>query len=177
MSPKIWLRHADPSERLDPRFQEAVELELRRILPFRRDRLGDNTAAIDAIEEVVRSASKSASSIRNPRWYILSSALRRLKRIVKRSPPICYFDPTKLETLASTNPYGELDAKMFCEKIRAHLPERDFAFLMSVLMKDCTWEQLGAGLGLSADAARKKYDRLINNLREWLLQSGQPERQ
>lgn len=177
MSPKIWLRHADPSERLDPRFQEAVELEVRRILPFYRNRLGDNTAAIDAIEEVVCIASKSAASIRNPRWYILTSALRRLKRVVRRSPPICYFDPAKLETMASTNPYGEIDARMFSEKIRAHLPEKDFAFLMSVLMKDCTWAQLGARTGLSADAARKKYDRLINDLREWLLQDGQPERQ
>ena len=177
MSPKIWLRHADPSERLDPRFPEAVELEARRILPFCHTRLGDNIAAIEAIEEVVVSASKFAASIRNPRWYILTSALRRLKRAVKRSPPICYFDPAKLETLASTNPYGQIDAKMLSEKIRARLPERDFAFLMSVLMKDCTWEQLGAGMGLSADAARKKYDRLINDLREWLLQDGQPERQ
>ena len=177
MSPKVWLRHADPSERLDPRFQEAVELEVCRILPFRLDRLGDSTAAVDAIEKVVCSASKSAASIKNARCYILTSVMRQLKRIVKRTPPIFYFDPVKLEGLATTNPYSELDARMFCEKIKAHLPEKDFAFLMTVLMKDCTWEQLGAGLGLSADAARKKYDRLINNLREWLLQGGQPERQ
>jgi DNA-directed RNA polymerase specialized sigma24 family protein len=177
MSPKIWLRHADPSERLDPRFQEAVELEVRKILPFRRDRLGDDIAAVEAIEEVVRSASKCAASIRNPRWYIFTSALRRLKRVVKRSPPISYVDPAKLETLVATNPYGEIDAKLLCEEIRAHLPEREFAFLMSVLMKDCTWEQLGAGMGLSADAARKKYDRLITSLREWLSKSGRPGRQ
>ncbi len=177
MSPKIWLRHADPRERLDPRFPEAVELEVRRILPYCCARLGDNIAAIEAIEEVVVSASKASASIRNPRWYILTSVLRRLKRAVKRSPPIRYFDPAKLDALASTNPYAEIDAKIFCEKVRARLPERDFAFLMSVLMKDCTWEQLGAGMGMSADAARKKYDRLINNLREWISQGGQTERQ
>jgi hypothetical protein len=177
MSPKIWLRHADPSERLDPRFQEAVELELCRILPFRLDRLGDTTAAVEALEDVVCSASKFAPTIRTPRLYILTSVLRRLKRLVKYSPAICYFDPSKLAKLAATNPYNELNAKLFSEQVRAHLPEREFAFLMSVLVKDCTWEQLGAGFGLSADAARKKYDRLIKNLREWLSESGQPERQ
>ena len=126
---------------------------------------------------MVRSASKFEGSIRDPHWYILTSAFRRLKRAVKRSPPICYIDPAILKTMASTNPYGEIDAKLFCEKIRGQLPEKDFAFLMSVLMKDCTWAQLGAGMGLSADAARKKYDRLISNLRERLLQSGHFERQ
>ncbi len=64
--PKIWLRHADPSERLDSRFDEAFELEVRRILPFPRDRVGDNTAAIEAIEEVVRSASKSVFDQKSP---------------------------------------------------------------------------------------------------------------
>lgn len=168
MSLKIWLRHADPSERLDPRLEEAVELEVHRILPFRRDRLGDDTLAVEAIEDVVRSASKMAASIKNPRWYILASTLRRLKRVVRRSPALRYFPPAHLEALASTNPYKELDAKLFCDKVRALLPETEFAFLMSVLMKDCTWQELGARMGLSADAARKKYDRLIENLRERL---------
>ena len=86
-------------------------------------------------------------------------------------------DPAHLEGLASTNPFAEIDTKLFCEKIRAQLSERDFAFLMSVLAKDCSWEQLGAGMGLSADAARKKYDRLIKNLREGLLHGDNSERQ
>ncbi len=177
MAPKIWLRHADPSERLDPRLEEAVELEAYRILPFCRRRLGDNTLAIEAIEEVVRSASRIATSIKHPRWYILASSLRRLKRAVRRSPVVCYFPPEQLEARASTNPYDEIDAKLVCDQIRAHLTEADFAFLMSCLLKDCTWEQLGAQIGLSADAARKKYDRLITNLRQWLSPNGLPERQ
>ncbi len=48
------------------------------------------------------------------------------------------------------------------------LGDTEYAFLMSVVMKECTWEQLGAQIGLSGDAARKKYDRLIANLREGL---------
>ena len=174
---KIWLRHADPKERLDPKLEDAVELEIHKILPFGRDRLGDDTAAVNAIEDVVHSASRTATSIKNPRWYILASSLRRLRRIVRRSPVLRYFPPTQLEALASTNPYEELDARIFSEQVRAQLTETDFAFLMSVLMKECTWEQLGAKIGLSADAARKKYDRLINNLRERLSKSRLPERQ
>lgn len=177
MTRKIWLRHADPKERLDPKLEEAVELEVHKILPFGRDRLGDDTEAINAIEEVVHSASKTATSIKNPRWYILASSLRRLRRIVRRSPVLRYFPATRLEALASTNPYEEIDAKLFSEQVRSHTTAADFAFLMSVLMKECTWEQLGAGIGLSADAARKKYDRLINNLRERLSKSRLPERQ
>ncbi len=168
MSLKIWLRHADPGERLDPRLQEAVELEVHRILPFRRDRLGDDTLAVEAIEEVVRSASKAADSIRNARSYIFASSLRRLKRLLRRSPVLRYFPPDHLETLASTNPYEELDARLFSQEVRAVLGDTEYAFLMSVVMKECTWEQLGAQIGLSGDAARKKYDRLIANLREGL---------
>ena len=168
MSLKIWLRHADPSERLDPRLREAVELEVHRILPFRRDRFGDDTLAIDAIETVVRAASKSSGSIRNPRSYITSSALRRLKRFLRRSPVIRYFAPDHLDALALTNPYNEIDARLFSEQVRALIGDQEYAFLMSVLMKQCTWEQLGAQIGLSGDAARKKYDRLIANLRERL---------
>ena len=166
MSLKIWLRHADPSERLDPKLQEAVELEVHRILPFRRDRLGDDTLAVDAIEDVVRGASKAAASIKNPRSYIFTSSLRRLKRFLRCSPVLRYFPPGHLEMLASTNPYHELDARLFSEEVRAFLGETEYAFLMSVLMKDCTWQQLGARIGISGDAARKKYDRLIANLRE-----------
>ncbi len=168
MSLKIWLRHANPSERLDPRLQEAVELEVHRILPFRRDRFGDDTLAIETIENVVRAASKTPGSIRNPRSYIISSALRRLKRFLRYSPVIRYFPPEHLEALASTNPYSELDTKLFSEQVRALIGDKEYAFLMSVLMKECTWEQLGAQIGLSGDAARKKYDRLIANLRERL---------
>jgi hypothetical protein len=177
MSPKIWLRHADPSEELDPRLKEAAELEAHRILPFRRDRLGDSTLAIEAIEEVVRSASRAVSSIKHPRWYVLTSSLRRLKRAVRRSPFLCYVPPAHLDVFASADAFEKLDAKIFCEKVRSHLSEADFGFLMSVLTKDCTWKQLGAQMGLSADAARKKYDRLIIELREWLSQTPPPERQ
>jgi hypothetical protein len=176
MSLKIWLRHADPSERLDPKLREAVELGLHRILPFRRDRFGDDTLAIDAIESVVCAASKTPGSIRNPRSYIISSALRRLKRFLRQSPVIRYFPPDHLEALASTNPYNELDARLFSEQVRALIGDKEYAFLMSVLMKECTWEQLGAQIGLSGDAARKKYDRLITNLRERLSQNRPSER-
>jgi len=177
MSLKIWLRHADPSEKLDPRLEEAAELEAHRILPFRRDRFGDNTLAIEAIEEVVRSASRAAASIKHPRWYVLTSSLRRLKRAVRRSPFLCYLPPAQLDGFPSTDPFEELDAKIFCQKVRSHLSEADFGFLMSVLTKDCTWKQVGAQMGLSADAARKKYDRLIIELRQWLSQTPPPERQ
>lgn len=177
MSPKIWLRHADPSEELDPRLKEAAELEARRILSFRRDRLGDNTLAIEAIEEVVRSASRVVSSINHPRWYVLTSSLRRLKRAVRRSPFLCYLPPAQLDGFSTTDLFEGLDAKIFCEKVRSHLSEADFGFLMSVLTKDCTWKQVGAQMGLSADAARKKYDRLIIELRQWFSQPPPPERQ
>ena len=177
MSLKIWLRHADPSEKLDPRLEEAAELEAPRILPFRRTRLGDDTKAIEAIEEVVRSASSHSASIKQLRWYIVTSSLRRLKRVVKRSPLLCYLPPAQLETLVSTNPYKDLDARLFCREVQSHLTGGDFAFLMSVLTKDCTWAQVGAKIGLSADAARKKYDRLIIELRQWLSQTAPPERQ
>ena|ERR1051326_1858133 len=176
MSLKIWLRHADPSERLDPKLREAVELGLHRILPFRRDRFGDDTLAIDAIESVVCSASKTPGSIRNPRSYIISSALRRLKRFLRQSPVIRYFPPDHLEALASTNPYNELDARVFSEQVRGLIGDKEYAFLMSVLMKECTWGQLGAQIGLSGDAARKKYDRLITNLRERLSHNRPSER-
>jgi hypothetical protein len=112
MSLKIWLRHADPSERLDPKLREAVELGLHRILPFRRDRFGDDTLAIDAIETVVCAASKTPGSIRNPRSYIISSALRRLKRFLRYSPVIRYSrliisrrSPRRTRTTSSTRDY------------------------------------------------------------------------
>ena len=165
----IWLRHADPSKRLDTRLADAVEPQIHKILTFRRNRFGDEIAAIEAIEDVVRSASTRAASIKNPQWYIFASSLRRLKRTVKHSPVIHYVPPASLEALAFSNPGEELDSKILCQEIRAHLGESDFVFLMRVVTKDCTWERLGAEMGLSADAARKKYDRLILHLRERLL--------
>ena len=177
MALKIWLRHADPGERLDPKIEEAGEKALRRVLPFRRDRLGDDIAAVDAVEEVVRTASKFAVSIRDPYVYILTSAMRRLKRMVKRTPATTFVEPAKLEELISTDRQAQIDAKLMCDKIRSQLPERDFAFLMSVVAEDSTWEQVGAAMGLSADAARKKYDRLIKSIREGLLHDGKSERQ
>ena len=177
MPPKIWLRHADPGQQLDPKLKEAGEEVFRKVLPFRRDRLGDDTTAANAVEDAVRSASRFAASMRTPSAYLLTSVMRLIKRAIKRTPKTCQMEPARLEGLASTNPFAEIDTKLFCEKIRAQLSERDFAFLMSVLAKDCSWEQLGAGMGLSADAARKKYDRLIKNLREGLLHGGNSERQ
>ena len=164
----LWLRHADASKRLDSRLADAVERRVHKILTFSRDRLGDETAAIEAIEDVVRSASRRAALIKNPELYIFASSLRRLKRTVQHSPVIHYLPPASLEALAFSNPEKELDLKILCQEIRAHVGERDFVFLMRVISKDCTWERLGAELGLSADAARKKYDRLIVQLRERL---------
>ena len=123
--------------------------------------LGDRLQGEEILADVARDAIAAASSvnIERPESYLLRGVVRRVRRLLSRTPPIDYVgsvpDLDALKESRVEQWVNESERHLLIQEIIALMDDQTRRIHLRRARGD-SWNQIGANLGISPDAARER---------------------
>ena len=155
---------------------KAAERTWRGMVEYAARHLGDEARAEEVVDEVLRSACNACrrNPIREPESYLFSGVVRRVKKLLARSPRIEYVgsveDLDALRETQDTNWVTEVENQLLIEELAGFVDKETWKLLLKRVMRD-SWDEIGRDLGISANAAQQRFRYGIRQARERLAQS------
>ncbi|HEV2380777.1 MAG TPA: hypothetical protein VG206_13415 [Terriglobia bacterium] len=152
----------------------------RRVTEYAARYLGDGQRGEEILEDVLQSAVvvEGRSEIRSPEGYLFSGVVRRVKELLARTPEIDYRGSVwDLDRLKATHDNGwaeALENQLLAKELISLLDGETWRIHLKKAMGD-SWDEIGADLGISAEAARKRFAHGIERLRVRIAESGRVE--
>lgn len=178
-NPPFWMSHKDRKGRPIPQvLLDAAQLVWPRVLWLTDRELKDTARAAEILEKAVCLVASimrrkgPQERILNLESYLYWAAVRILNRTVEREKMIQFIDDLEPVVDPQTDSYrhriGGTQKQLLIRQIMRYLDTRTRGmFLLRV--KGCSWEQIGAFLGIKANNAAVTYNAGVERARQRIL--------
>jgi DNA-directed RNA polymerase specialized sigma24 family protein len=159
------------------RLHRAAQRIRRRVTQYTARHLGDGLRGEEILEDVLQSAvlAEERSEICSPEGYLFSGVVRRVKQLLARTPEIDYrgsvWDLDRLRTSRANDWTRAFEDELLAKEMISLLDAETRRIHRKKAMGD-SWDEIGADLGISAEAARKRFAYGIQKLKERIADSG-----
>jgi DNA-directed RNA polymerase specialized sigma24 family protein len=180
-NPPFWMSHKDRKGRPIPQvLLDAAQLVWPRVLWLTDRELKDTARAAEILEKAVCLVASimhrkgPQERILNLESYLYWAAVRILNRTVEREKMIQFIDDLEPVVDPQTDSYrhriGGTQKQLLIRQVMRYLDTRTRGmFLLRV--KGCSWEEIGAFLGIKANNAAVTYNAGIERARQRILRS------
>lgn len=161
----IWLPQSDANGRaVDPRAHKAATENASRLLSYRHRECSDETIHLNALEgAVLATATKPHEQLSE--GFLYTAVFRAVNRAIRHARTLVFVTHERLDNFSGADVVSAIETHITIKEALARLRPEDRVLVLDRFCSGRSWREIGRSLGISEDAARKRWERARATLR------------